>query len=238
MIENSNSDFPSELLLWWEDFYAPIFRHILPKMGDLSGKKVLELGCGPGGTAIIFAQMGAQVLAVDISQDQVEKTIQLARDYNVSDKVRAVVMDAENLACQNETFDFVFSKSVLVLTDHEAVAAESARVLKYDGKAIFLENLRHHPLIYLYRKLFIPYASSVRFISHRDIKRIGSYFSALDHREFHLLTIGSLFWNKLVESRRMYKWTLNTLTSVDEKLLAVAPFLRRNCWITAMICYK
>lgn len=238
MSQKNSSDFPSELLLWWEDFYASIFRYILPKMGDLKGKKVLELGCGPGGTAVIFAQKGAQVVAVDISQDQVEKTIHKARDYSVSDRVKAVVMDAEDMACQSETFDFVFSKSVLVLTDHEVVAAESARVLKPDGKAIFLENLKHHPLIYLYRRFFIPYASGVGYISRRDIERIGSHFSDLDHREFHILTIGSLFWDKLIKSPRMYRWTLNMLMSIDEKLLVVAPFLRRICWITAMICHK
>ena len=238
MVENNDPDFSPELLLWWEDFYAPIFRHILPEMGDLRGKRVLELGCGPGGTAVIFAQRGAQVLAMDISQDQVEKTVQMARNYKVSDRVKAAVMEAENLACQSETFDFVFSKSVLVLTDHEVVAAESARVLKPNGKAIFLENLRYHPLIYLYRRLFVPYAPSVRYISQGDIERIGSYFSAMDHREFYLLSMGSLFWDKFVRSPRVYRWTLDMLTSIDEKLLAVAPFLRRICWITAMICHK
>jgi len=238
MTENSNLGFSPELLLWWEDFYAPIFRHILPKMGDLRGKKVLELGCGPGGTAVIFAQRGAEVLAMDISQDQVEKTIQMARSYNVGDRVRVAVMGAENLACRSETFDFVFSKSVLVLTDHEAVAAESARVLKPNGKAIFLENLKHHPLVYLYRRFFVPYASNVRYISQGDIERIGGYFSVLDHREFHLLAMCSLFWDKVIKSPRMYRWTLNTLMSIDERLLAVAPFLRRICWITAMICHK
>jgi ubiquinone/menaquinone biosynthesis C-methylase UbiE len=238
MIENSNSDFSTDLLLWWEDFYAPIFRYVLPKMGDLKGKKILELGCGPGGTAVIFAQKGAQVLAVDLSQDEVKKTIQIAQDYGVSDRVKAVVMNAENLACQSDTFDFVFSKSVLVLTDQEAVAAESARVLKQDGKAIFIENLRYHPLVYIYRKLFLPYSANVRYISQRDIDRIGRYFSFLDHREFHLLTVGSLFWNTLVKSPGMYRRTLDALMSIDERLLAVAPFLRRNCWITAMICHK
>ena len=239
MTENcQRADFSPELLLWWKDFYTPIFRHILPKMGDLRGKKVLELGCGPGGTAVIFAQRGAQVLAVDISQDEVEKTIQMAKDHNVSDRVKVTVMDAENLACHSETFDFVFSKSVLVLTDHEVVAAESARVLKPGGKAIFLENLKHHPLIYLYRRLFVPYAPGVRYISQGDIERIGSHFSVIDHREFHLLSIGSLFWDKFIKSGKVYRWTLNVLTSIDEKLLSLAPFLRRFCWITAMICHK
>lgn len=238
MTENNGSDFSQELLLWREDFYAPIFRHVLPKMGDLKGKRILELGCGPGGTAVIFAQKGAQVLAVDLSQDEVEKTIQIAREYGVSDRVRAVVMNAENLACQSEAFDFVFSKSVLVLTDQEIVAAESARVLKRDGKAIFLENLKYHPFVYLYRKLFLPYSANVRYISQRDIERIGRHFSFLDHREFHLLTVGSLFWNTLIKSPGMYRWTLGTLMSIDEKLLAAVPFLRRNCWITAIICHK
>ena len=56
---NGHSDtVETELLLWWEDYYLPVFEYVLPKMGDLKGKRVLELGTGTGGTATLLAKKG------------------------------------------------------------------------------------------------------------------------------------------------------------------------------------
>jgi SAM-dependent methyltransferase len=40
-------------------------------LGDLSGKRVLDLGCGAGHNAIALARAGAKVIAVDPSADQI-----------------------------------------------------------------------------------------------------------------------------------------------------------------------
>ena len=56
----------TDLLLWWEDFYLPIFEYVLPKMGQLEGKTVLELGTGTGGTATLLAKRGASVVGIDL----------------------------------------------------------------------------------------------------------------------------------------------------------------------------
>jgi predicted RNA methylase len=36
-------------------------------LGDLRGKRVLDLGCGTGSAAIAFAHQGAMVIALDAS---------------------------------------------------------------------------------------------------------------------------------------------------------------------------
>ena len=43
---------------------------ILPN--DLSGKRVLDAGCGPGQFSIELAQRGASVLGIDISSNLIE----------------------------------------------------------------------------------------------------------------------------------------------------------------------
>ena len=53
----------TDLLLWWEDFYLPVFEYVLPKMENLEGKKVLELGTGTGGTATLLAKRGGPLLS-------------------------------------------------------------------------------------------------------------------------------------------------------------------------------
>src|SRR5690349_21347271 len=43
-------------------------------LGDVSGKTVVDLGCGDGLNTVILASLGARVLAVDISDKSLEVT--------------------------------------------------------------------------------------------------------------------------------------------------------------------
>ena len=40
-------------------------------LGPVRGKRVLELGCGAGDTAVRFAQQGATVIGVDSSAEHI-----------------------------------------------------------------------------------------------------------------------------------------------------------------------
>ena len=228
----------SALLLWWEDFYLPVFEYVLPQFGTLAGKKVLELGTGTGGTAALLAKRGATVFGIDLLSFRLAEAKERAVQHNVADAVDFALMDATQLAFPDNTFDFVISKSVLVFTEHAQTARECCRVLKPNGKAIFIENMRNHPAVWLYRKLFLKYAGKLRYFSLRDIEAIGAEFKAIEHREFHLLALSALLWQRGISIPTFYRWTLRCLKTVDAYLLRYVPFLRRFCWITAMICQK
>ena len=236
---NGHSDpVETELLLWWEDYYLPVFEYVLPKMGDLQGKRVLELGTGTGGTATLLAKKGASVVGIDLLPFRLDKAKDRVKHHNVSDSVAFTLMDATQLAFADNTFDFVISKSVLVFTEHTQTAKECYRVLKPGGKAIFIENMRHHPLVWLYRKLFLKYSRDLHYFSLTDIEALGVEFDEVNHREFHLLSLGALFWKKVISIPIFYRWTLQILKFVDRNLIRMFPFLKRICWITAIICHK
>jgi len=228
----------AELLLWWQDFYQPLFEYAFDEIGSLAGKRVLELGCGPGGTAVLLARRGADVFATDIRIESIQETRRLAAKYGVADKIHTSVMDARRLAFPEHSFDFIFTKSVLIMTDYEPVVKECSRVLKKGGKAIFLENMRHHPIIYLIRKMFIRYSRYLHYLSMDDIKNITKVFSVSRHREFHFFIIASLIWDKVIKSKQVYNLTFRLLRAFDDGLISSLPFLRRICWITAIICEK
>ncbi len=228
----------TELLLWWEDYYLPVFEYILPKMGDLQGKRVLELGTGTGGTATLLAKKGASVVGIDLLPFRLDEARERVKHHDVSDAVDFSLMDATQLAFPDNTFDFVISKSVLVFTEHAQTAQECHRVLKPGGKAIFVENMRHHPVVWLYRKLFLKYSQELHYFSLADIEALDVAFDKVNHREFHFLSIGSLFWQKVIPIRFLYQWTLQFLKVLDKILLRLFPFLRRFCWISAIICHK
>ena len=229
----------TDLLLWWEDFYLPVFEYILPKMGNLAGKKVLELGAGTGGTATLLAKRGASVVGIDLLPFRLAEAQTRTEEHNVVEAVNFLVMDARHLAFPDNTFDFIISKSVLVFTDHLQTAKECHRVLKPGGKAIFMENMRHHPMVWLYRKLFLKYSEQLRYFSARDIETLGeTIFEKLEHREFHFSAVSALFWQKCIAIPLFYRWSLRILKTMDISLLKRLPFLNRFCWITAMICHK
>lgn len=228
----------SDLLLWWEDFYLPVFEYIIPKMGNLEGKSVLELGTGTGGTATLLAKRGASVTGIDLLPFRLDEAKVRAKHHNVDESIEFALMDAMHLAFPENTFDFIISKSVLVFTDHTRTAQECYRVLKPNGKAIFIENMRHHPLVWLYRKFFIKYSGKLHYFSIRDIESIGTQFDSLEHSEFHFSSVKSLFWQKCIPISPFYRWSFHLLKVIDYFLLKILPFLKRFCWITAMICHK
>ena len=228
----------TDLLLWWEDFYLPVFEYILLKMGALEGKKILELGTGTGGTATLLAKQGATVVGIDLLPFRIVEAKERAALHKVADAVDFALMDATQLAFPDNTFDFIISKSVLVFTDHEQTAKECYRVLKPGGKAIFIENMRNHPAVWLYRKLFLKYSRELHYFSLTDIEAIGKEFEEMEHREFHLLSLAALFWKKGIPIPTFYQGTLQFLKSIDRNLLRMFPILKRFCWITVMICHK
>jgi len=79
------------------------------------GKKVLEVGCGIGTDTINFARAGADVTAVDLSDESLKLARQRAEVFGFADKIKFYQANAENLTSYVpvETFDLVYSFGVI-----------------------------------------------------------------------------------------------------------------------------
>jgi 2-polyprenyl-3-methyl-5-hydroxy-6-metoxy-1,4-benzoquinol methylase len=109
-------------------------------LGDVTGKRVLEYGCGGGELAVSLAKGGAWVSTFDSSRSNVEQTRRLAEASGV--RIEAVEAAAERLPYADETFELVVGRSVLHLLDVERASRELRRILKPGGRAVFSEPLR------------------------------------------------------------------------------------------------
>ena len=123
-------------------------------IGDIRGKKVLDLGCGKGGATLDALRRGAYVTAVDISPKSIEVVKEEARKAGTDGALSAYVMDAQSLDLEDHAFDVVIGNGILHhLPFLEESLREIQRVLKEDGHAVFVEPLGINPLLNLYRLL-------------------------------------------------------------------------------------
>ncbi len=122
-------------------------------LGDLAGKRVLDLGCGVGHFSALLALRGAHVAAVDISERCVAITRERARASGVGQRVETQVMSAYALAFPDASFDLVHGQDILHHLDVDQAGPAIKRVLRPGGWAVFQENNANNPLLMLARHL-------------------------------------------------------------------------------------
>lgn len=99
---------------------------VLDLLGDLSGKRVLDIGCGDGPLTLEIVQRGASAVATDSSLSMIAKARELGLD--------ARVLDARELPFEGE-FDAVFTNAALHwIQPLKPVVQGVARALKPGGR--------------------------------------------------------------------------------------------------------
>ncbi len=131
-------DLPHQIL------FDPELKKVL---GDLKGKRILDLGCGNGYWLPYFAKKAKAVNGVDFSPELLRIAAKRTKHLK---KVKLGFADiGKKLPFSSGRFDVVFASMVLFFLNKAALRRlfkEVARVLKKDGKFIFSVN---HPLYYL-----------------------------------------------------------------------------------------
>ena len=121
---------------WRRNFHELRQRDLmLFNLGEIEGKKILDIGCGTAEYLVTLAKMGAQYLG---GQDPDEEAIKEGRfkfdKENIKGKL--VIGSAVNLDFQDNFFDSVFSSDTfnfLTLEEKEKMISEVFRVLKPGG---------------------------------------------------------------------------------------------------------
>ncbi len=100
-------------------------------------KKVLEVACNMGTTAIEIAQQfGCQVIGIDLDEEALEKAQQNIKEHKVEELVQVQRANATKLPFEDNSFDIIINEAMLTMLPQEAKEKsirEYLRVLKPNG---------------------------------------------------------------------------------------------------------
>jgi len=119
-------------------------------LGNVRGKRTLEIGCGGGQNSVALARQGAKAFGIDPSRNQIEYARRLADESGV--KATFKVAGAEDLSLfRDEFFDLALSSHAFgYVGDLDSAYREAARVLKPSGHFVLCIGNPFH-LILSYR---------------------------------------------------------------------------------------
>lgn len=107
--------------------------------------KVLDIGTGPGFFAIILAELGYQVSAIDYTHNMLEEAWNNAGNFK--DEIEFIQMNAEELSFPDESFDLVISRNLSWNLVRPMLAYKHwARVLKPGGLLLNFDANWYHYL--------------------------------------------------------------------------------------------
>jgi 2-polyprenyl-3-methyl-5-hydroxy-6-metoxy-1,4-benzoquinol methylase len=113
---------------------------ILDLVGDVSGKTVLEIGCGDGALAVELARRGARVTGIDTSHAMLAAARERAE--KAGEQVEFIAANAEALPFDDGTFDVVIAVTILCFVkDAQPVFSGIGRALR-PGGALVIGELR------------------------------------------------------------------------------------------------
>jgi SAM-dependent methyltransferase len=134
---------------WSEDYYKSLYKDIreypslvmrhryILDLFDQDGRRVLDIGCGPGEMVKDLAQRGCEVCGVDISVGMLEVARKTLRDANGNKAISLGCGNIESLSFRDKAFDGVICAGVIEYLGDDAMALEELnRILRVGGTMI------------------------------------------------------------------------------------------------------
>ena len=108
-----------------------IFSKYLSVNENVEGKKILDIGSGKGNHLVGFSRIGLNSFGID----KRDECVSILDEFTIKE----CDIESEKFPYEDDSFDFVYSKSVLEhVVNGDNFLAESFRVLKPGGVVVFL----------------------------------------------------------------------------------------------------
>lgn len=141
---------------------------------DLSGKKMLEVGCGNGDFSnYLSIERKADILGLDFSKE----SIAIAKDKKIKFNAPSsdfMVGDAQNIALPDNTYDIIVSCECLEhIPEPQKMVSEIFRVLKPGGLVVL--TTENYFNAYLYYRTYLN-MRNIKFDSGSGVQPIENFF--------------------------------------------------------------
>src|SRR5579863_7694178 len=122
------------------DAQIAFVRELASRLPDLKGQRVLDVGCGLCGPAVILAaDYGARVECININEQQVQWARQFIAGNGLKDRVRVRVASAMDIPFRDE-FDIVFClESAHCYADKDRFLSGAMAALRSGGRLILAD---------------------------------------------------------------------------------------------------
>jgi cyclopropane fatty-acyl-phospholipid synthase-like methyltransferase len=140
---------------YWDDsvknFHEALLNinKVLAEFAEIrEGENVLDAGCGVGGSAIWLAkEKNCLVTGISLNEKQISKGTELAKRFEVAEKIRFEKKDYTNTFYPAASFDVVWAiESVCYADDKSHFLKEAYRVLKPGGRVIIADFFKRKDL--------------------------------------------------------------------------------------------
>jgi len=156
--------------------------------GDVTGKKILDVGCGSGVYSVDFARRGARrVVGIDLSTNMLELARQEAEQHRVADRCEFIQADFLELDLEDRfdisiamgVFDYVpdqvtFLRKMVALTTGKVIVAFPSRSLLREPARRLRYKLAGKGDIYLYSQDDVERIAREAGLRDKEIIRIPS----------------------------------------------------------------
>ena len=135
-------------LVWGDGFLSPGGKEeiaLFLEGLDISGKEVLDVGCGVGGCDVVLVRdyCAAHVHGIDVERPLLQRCVVRAEQEGLSERLSYEKVDPGPFPLSNESFDVVFSKDAMIhIEDKQSLFAEVFRVLRPGGLFVASDWMR------------------------------------------------------------------------------------------------
>jgi 2-polyprenyl-3-methyl-5-hydroxy-6-metoxy-1,4-benzoquinol methylase len=229
--EYSESPIPANTVERYRSCRKPFLPAELPfwLLGDVRGKRILEVGCGDGGNSVLLALKGAIVEGIDISPRAIQIARKRAEAHGVADRVEfhALPLEAYLERAQGE-FDIIIGFAVLhhLLPVLDSVMETLLKLSKPETRFVFTEPVSLSRWARQLR-LALPITTygtpDERPLEPRDLAIVRNYLPAMKMQTSGLLlrVWGRLFPGRYEDYSRLRTAVFDTLARVDSALLSL-----------------
>lgn len=158
-------------------------KKVLSLVGNVKGKKILDVGCGSGIFMIDFAKMGAKVVGIDYSDKMLNSAKrELSRFKIPKSDFQLKRANAVSLPFKDKKFDVILASGLtdyLTMSENKKFIKEASRVLKKNGTLIVSYPIKESPVAFLrsgiglwLRKKFLGLPPLTTSLSISDIKSL------------------------------------------------------------------